>query len=183
MGSPGAGGVELEGFRWRWSALHGGVPPTGLVGEWLRLVWRAARPLRAVPPLALTAAGLVTGWLAVWPAALGWPLPAAVAVLAGAGFDALDGAVAVLAGRESVFGAVVDSVADRLTELAYGVALWLAGAPGWLCGAVVGVGWLHEYLRERAAAGVLAVTVAERPTRVLCAFFALIAATAAGWTA
>src|SRR5262249_1288508 len=58
-----------------------------------------------------------------------------------------------------------------------------AGAPGWLCGTAVGVGWLHEYLRERAAAGVLAVTVAERPTRVLCAFFALIAATAAGWTA
>jgi len=70
---------------------------------------------------------------------------------------------------------VADAVADRLTEAAYGVALWLAGAPGLLAGGAVGVGWLHEYVRERAAAGVLAVTVAERPTRVLFAFFGLVA--------
>src|SRR5262249_62129810 len=50
MGSPGAGEMELEDFRQRWSALHGGVPPTGLVGEWLRLVWRGPRAPPAGPP-------------------------------------------------------------------------------------------------------------------------------------
>ena len=134
-----------------------------------------AGSLRAVPPLVLTVGGLLVGWLAVGFVAAGWPLAAAVAVLVAAGLDALDGAVAVLAGRESAFGAVADAVADRLTEVGYGVALWLAGAPGWLCAGAVGVGWLHEYLRERVARGPLAVTVAERPTRVLFAFFGLVA--------
>jgi CDP-diacylglycerol--glycerol-3-phosphate 3-phosphatidyltransferase len=173
-------GERPDGFDRRWSALHGGLPPAGLVGRWLRLVRPVAELLRGVPPLVLTGAGLLVGWLAVWPAAAGWPLPAAAAVLLAAGFDALDGAVAVLAGRETRFGALADAVADRLTEVAHGVALWLAGAPGWLCAAAVGVGWLHEYVRERAAAGVLAVTVSERPTRVLFAFFGLVAAGTVG---
>jgi CDP-diacylglycerol--glycerol-3-phosphate 3-phosphatidyltransferase len=177
----------LTGFAARWSALHGGVPPTGLVGYWLRLVHPVAAALRAVPPLLLTVAGLLVGVLAVWPAAVGLPLLAAVCVLFGALCDALDGAVAVLAGRESAFGAVADSVADRLTEAGYGVALWLAGAPGWLCAGAAGVGWLHEYLRERVGRGPLVLTVAERPTRVLFAFFGLVAAAvlpgAVGWVA
>jgi CDP-diacylglycerol--glycerol-3-phosphate 3-phosphatidyltransferase len=166
----------LSGFAARWSALHGGLPPTGVVGWWLRLVHPVALALRAVPPLALTAAGLALGTLAAWPAALGWPLVAAVCVLLGAACDALDGAVAVLAGRDSAFGAVADAVADRLTEAGYALALWLAGAPGWLCAAAAGVGALHEYVRERVGRGPLAVTVAERPTRVLFAAFGLVAA-------
>jgi catechol 2,3-dioxygenase-like lactoylglutathione lyase family enzyme len=166
----------LTDFLIGWSALHGGVVPAGPVRWWLRAVYPVARVLRAVPPLALTVAGLVAGWLAVWPAVSGWPLVAAACVALAVACDALDGAVAVLAGAASPFGAVADAVADRLTEAAFGVALWQAGAPGWLCGTAVGVGWLHEYLRGRAGRGVSAITVSERPTRVLFGFFGLVAA-------
>jgi uncharacterized protein len=168
----------LTGFAARWSALHGGVPATPVVLRWLRLVRPVAAALaaRGVRPLALTVAGAVAGWLAVWPAAAGWPAVAAAFVLAGAGCDALDGAVAVLAGTDSAAGALADAVADRVAEAGWGAALWLAGVPGWLATAAVAVGWLQEYLRERAGRGPLAVTVAERPTRVLLACAGLVAA-------
>jgi CDP-diacylglycerol--glycerol-3-phosphate 3-phosphatidyltransferase len=158
-----------------WSALHGGLPPTGVVGWWLRLVRPVAAALRGVRPLALTVAGLLLGWLAVWPAAAGWPALGALLIVVAACCDALDGAVAVLAGRASAFGAVADAVADRLTEVAYALALWSAGAPAWACGAACGLGLLHEYARERAGRPV-AVTVNERPTRVLFAAFGLLGA-------
>lgn len=62
-----------------------------------------------------------------------WPL-AAVAVAVAAGLlDNLDGAVAILAGRTSRWGFVLDSLADRLSDAAYVAALWLLGAPGPLC--------------------------------------------------
>jgi CDP-diacylglycerol--glycerol-3-phosphate 3-phosphatidyltransferase len=153
--------------------LHGGIAPTRLVGGWLVAVYQLARPLRRVPPWLLTLAGVLLGWSA--PLVAAWPVLAAGCVLAGALCDALDGAVAVLSERVSTFGAVLDAVADRLTEAAYGVALWRLGVPGPLCAAVVGVGWLHEYVRARAGV-VGAITVAERPTRVLFAFFLLLSA-------
>ncbi len=147
--------------------------PGRLVGGWLVAVYWLAWPLRGVPPWLLTLAGVLVGWAAV--GVVGWPVLAACCVLVGAGCDALDGAVAVLAGRSSAYGAVLDGLADRLTEAAYGVALWRLGVPGPLCTAIVGVGWLHEYVRARAGV-VGALTVAERPTRVLFAFFLLLGA-------
>lgn len=172
MGQPPA---VQRGLSAGWSALHGGLPATGLVGRWLRLVQPVAAALRPVPPLALTVAGLLLGWLAVWPAAAGWPALGALLVVLAAGCDALDGAVAVLADRASAFGAVADAVADRLTEVAYALAFWAVGAPAWACGASCGLGFLHEYVRERAGRPV-AVTVGERPTRVLFAAFGLLGA-------
>lgn len=159
----------------RWSALHGEVPPTGLVGGWLRLAYTVARPLaaRGIGPNAVTLAGLVLAGLVLVPAAAGgrWPLLAvAVIVLAGL-LDSLDGAVAVLTGRVSRRGAVLDATCDRLADLCFVAALWLAGAPaGWcLAGAVVAS--LHEQVRASArVAGVQdvgVVTVSERPTRVI----------------
>lgn len=160
-----------RGLSAGWSALHGGLPATGAVAAWLRVVRPGALALRRVPPIALTLTGLALGWLAVPAAAGGWLVPAAVCVLAGAYCDALDGAVAVLAGRASAAGAVADRAADRLTEVAYALAFWLAGGPLWACAAVCLVGFAHEYARDRPA-----ITVAERPTRVLFAAFGLLGA-------
>jgi CDP-diacylglycerol--glycerol-3-phosphate 3-phosphatidyltransferase len=123
--------------------------------------------------MAVTGAGLLLSAavpvvVALGPAGL--PLGALLVLLASVA-DGLDGAVAVVAGKTSRLGFVVDSVADRLGELAWLVAFWLAGAPGWLVVAAGAVSWLHEYVRARAiAAGMReigAVTVAERPTRVI----------------
>jgi phosphatidylglycerophosphate synthase len=173
--------MRTEGSRqWldEWSALHG-VRPSGVVVWWLRGVYRVARHLTWLPPLGLTAGGMVAGWLAVWPAAAGLPALGSLCIVVGAACDALDGAVEVLSGRVSAFGAVADAAADRLTEVAYALALWLAGAPAWLCAAVCGVGVLHELMRARAGRA-LPLTVGERPTRVLFAAFGLLGASVVG---
>ncbi len=161
----------------RWAPLHGNYEPRPgtLAGRWLTLAYAAARPLaaRGVAPDLLTAWGvLVSAAVAAIAAAGGrWPLAAvAVVVLAGL-LDNLDGAVAILGGRTSRWGFVLDSLADRLSDTAYLVALWLLGAPGPISvagGALMG---LQEYARARAGnAGmgeVGVITVWERPTRVI----------------
>jgi CDP-diacylglycerol--glycerol-3-phosphate 3-phosphatidyltransferase len=168
----------------RWAALHGGYDPTGtaLTGRWLAALHAVARPLarRGIAPDALTGWGLLAGLAVPAVAAAGgrWPLLAVpVLVLAGV-LDGLDGAVAVLTGRATRFGSVLDSVADRVADAAFVTALWPLGAPGWLCAAGAALGWLPEYARARAgAAGMteLAVlTVFERPTRLLLTGFLLL---------
>jgi CDP-diacylglycerol--glycerol-3-phosphate 3-phosphatidyltransferase len=91
--------------------------------------------------------------------------------------DSLDGALAIISGRASRRGFVLDSAVDRLTEAAYAAALWVAGAPGWLAAAFGALCWLPDYLRARAGqAGVGetgSISVWERPTRVAFTGFAL----------
>jgi CDP-diacylglycerol--glycerol-3-phosphate 3-phosphatidyltransferase len=97
-------------------------------------------------------------------------LAVAVVVLS-ALLDGVDGTVAILRGRVTRWGYVLDSVCDRVADACYLAAFWLAGAPGPLCAAAGGVVLLLEYLRARAAAAGMSevgvVTVAERPTRVV----------------
>jgi phosphatidylglycerophosphate synthase len=170
-----------------WSALHGGFDPdraSPLVRGWVRLAYRGGSVLarRGVGPMAVTAIGLLL--CAAVPAVVplgraGLPLGALLVLLASAA-DGLDGAVAVLTGSATRLGFVVDSAADRLGELAWLAAFWLAGAPGWLVVAAGAVSWLHEYVRARASAAGMreigAVTVAERPTRVIVAVAGLLVA-------
>jgi phosphatidylglycerophosphate synthase len=167
----------------RWSAVHGGVPASSpLVRGWLEGVRRCADPLAraGVAPSALTLLGLAVALAALVPAATGgrWALAVPLLLAASALLDGLDGAVAVLAGRTSRGGAVLDAGADRLADAAGLGALWLLGAPGPVAAAAVGAAWLSEYLRARAQGegmtGPGAVTVSERPTRVaVAAMFAL----------
>ncbi len=180
----------------RWSRLHGGAAATGLVGWWLRISYAAAVPLVRLraSPNAVTVAGLLVALAVLVPARAGgrWPL-AGVALVAASGLlDNLDGAVAVLSGRTTRWGFVLDSVCDRLADAAYLAALGLLGAPPSLCVAGVAVAWLHEYVRARAAVAGMpeigVVTVSERPTRVIVTAMFLLGAglypvQAAGWAA
>lgn len=159
----------------RWSALHGGAAPNGLVGWWLGISHAVARPLvrAGASPNAVTVLGLLVA-LAVVPAcALGgrWALVAVVLIAVSGLVDNLDGAVAVMTGRTTRLGFVLDSVCDRVADAAYVASLWALGAPGPLCVVAVAVAWLHEYVRARAAVAGMpeigVVTVAERPTRVI----------------
>lgn len=176
--------MEAEEFRRQWAGLHGGAAVTGVVGGWLSVSRTLAAPLAAarVPPSAVTVAALVTGLLAVVPAAARgrWALLAAALVALSGVLDGLDGAVAVLAGRVSRWGYVLDSVCDRVAELGFAGALYAAGAPGWLAVAGAAAGWLQEYLRARAVAagmsGIGVVTVSERPTRIAVAAMFLLGA-------
>lgn len=184
-------GDRLQRYQADWSDLHGGVPPTGLVGAWLRLIYGLVRPLAAarVPPAALTVAGVLLGLVALWPAPT-LPVLAGVLVFASALCDGMDGTLALLTDRVSRLGSVLDGVCDRVVDALFTAVLWRAGAPPWLALTAVATGFGHEYLRAAARlAGMSeigAVTVGERPVRVVVTGMFLLAAatpvlTPAGW--
>ncbi|HUR13200.1 MAG TPA: CDP-alcohol phosphatidyltransferase family protein [Mycobacteriales bacterium] len=161
--------MGLEEHVAAWSAVHGGLAPSPLVRRYLRVVHAVAEPVArtGVHPDLLTLLALGVALPVLWV-----PAPvAAVLVLVSALLDALDGGVALLQGRPTPWGYVLDSVVDRLCEGLFLAALLLAGAPLGLavaCGSAI---VLLEYTRARAgnAGGdeVGTVTVAERPVRVL----------------
>jgi phosphatidylglycerophosphate synthase len=168
-----------------WQQLHGTDPRASrLVSGWLRVSYVLARPLarRGVTPTALTVLGVVVSAAVVGLAAAGgrWPLLAAPLVVLSGLLDSLDGAVAVLSGRSTRWGALVDALADRVSDVLYCAALWLLGAPGWLAVAAATLAFLHEYARARAGGlgldDAATITVAERPTRVVGATMFLLAA-------
>jgi CDP-diacylglycerol--glycerol-3-phosphate 3-phosphatidyltransferase len=163
----------------RWRALHPareGVA-TRIAAAYLPLPYAVARRLVRVPPNVVTLAGLLLA-VATVPAYRVRGAAALLIVLAGVA-DSVDGAVAVLSGRVTAFGAVWDSTADRLADIAIlvGPALHEPGAAF----VAAGVGtFLLEYVRARTHAVGAAgqrVTPGERPTRIV--LLALGAAT--GW--
>ncbi len=148
---------------------------------WQWLAFRVARALARVrvAPIRVTIAGLVCALavpLVVLPGGV-WIAVAAVLVLVSALADTVDGGVAVLTGRTTGKGSFYDSLADRLSEVAWLVAFWVLGAPGGLLVAVGVLVFFHEYVRASAAlAGVprvRAITAAERPSRVVIVVAAL----------
>lgn len=166
-----------------WSRWHGGTgTESALVRGWLSVAWTLARPLAGLPPIVATVLGLAAAAAAVLPARGGgsWLLLAGALVGLSGLLDSLDGALAIGTGRASRRGFVLDSVVDRLTEVAYAAAFWVAGAPGWLAVAFGALCWLPDYLRARAGqAGVRetgAISVWERPTRVLMTGLTLVGA-------
>jgi CDP-diacylglycerol--glycerol-3-phosphate 3-phosphatidyltransferase len=181
---------DLGTYLDAWSGAHGGYDPRLAFWPrtWLRLVHVLAVPLarRRVSPDALTVVGLaVAGAVpAVVAPGDGWPLLAVPVVVASAVVDSLDGAVALLTGRTTRFGYVLDSVCDRLAEALYVVALALLGAPVWLCSAALALAWLPEYTRARAVGAGMTeigvVTVWERATRVVVTAFGVGLAGIAG---
>jgi CDP-diacylglycerol--glycerol-3-phosphate 3-phosphatidyltransferase len=173
--------LSREEYLAAWARWHGGTDPADsrLVRGWLSFAYTVARPVAGVPPLVATVAGLLVAAAAVGPALAGgvWLVAAGVLVGLSGLLDSLDGVLAIAGGRASRRGFVLDSAVDRLTEVAYATALWVAGAPGWLAAAFCGLCWLPDYLRARAGqAGVAetgAISVWERPTRVVLAGFTL----------
>lgn len=174
---------DHAGYLDRWSALHSDWRPSGLFAVgWFRVTYAMAKPIakRGIHPHVLTGLGLcfcaAVPLLATYG---GWAAMAAAPVLICCGLaDTADGAVAVLSGRATRFGAVLDSLADRLGEVAFLAALVVLGAPVPLAVAAGVAGYLLEYVRARAAAvgmaGFGGVTVFERPLRIIltaCAVF------------
>ena len=162
------------GPTWRW-ARGSDAPPGGrscitasiLTGfrccvPWLRCVWTIARPFKAIPPLAITVAGAAAAVVAVIVA----PAVALVLVVASVLCDALDGAVALAAGRVSKLGSVADKVADRIADSAFALVVWQCGAPLWIALTAGASTLIVEGVRlVRGGAALARITVAERPTR------------------
>jgi CDP-diacylglycerol--glycerol-3-phosphate 3-phosphatidyltransferase len=183
--------LSWDEYASTWAGLHGGFDPrraSPSVSGWLRMAYRVGGLLGRlrVAPGAVTLAGLLLAFGV--PVLAGrdrtGPLLAAVLVLLGAVADSVDGAVAVVTGRNSRLGYIYDSLADRIAEACWLTGFWLVGAPGPLVAALGGVTWLHEQLRIRAiSAGmtqISAVTIGERPTRVLVALIGLLLAGMSG---
>lgn len=170
---------ELPAYREyvrHWSALHGGYDPSGspVVRSWLTVAYTGARPLAGwgVRPDVLTAWGLLASAAVVAIAAAGgrWVLLAGGIVVLSGFLDSLDGTVAVLTERVTRFGFVLDSVVDRLSDVAYLLALAVLGATASLCVAAGVALGLLEYTRARAGnAGmgeIGVVTLGERGVRI-----------------
>ncbi len=162
-----------------WAELHMTQPPAGFVGGWLRTMAAIARPLAraGVSPNAVTVAACLVALATVPLAAIdGWPGPAAacVALILSGLLDALDGAVAVQAGRTTKVGFFLDSALDRLADAAFPVALAIAAddpAAGELALAAVAATWWLEYVRARGSLAAepasQVITPGERPTRMI----------------
>jgi CDP-diacylglycerol--glycerol-3-phosphate 3-phosphatidyltransferase len=175
----------------RWAALHGGFDPRQAgtaVRGWVRLSYEIGSRLGrlGITPTPVTVVGLLLCAL-VPIAATRAPsglFAAAILVLLAAVADSVDGAVAVATDRATRLGYVYDSVADRLGEICWLVAFWVAGAPAPLVFTAGALSWLHEYIRARATAAGMTeigtVTVGERPSRVSVTVVAFIVAAAAG---
>jgi phosphatidylglycerophosphate synthase len=174
-----------DDYSARWAALHGGVDPrhsSRPTRVWIRIAYAVGRGMAALrlSPDTITVVGLLLSAAVPVVVLFGgwWLFVAAGLVLASAVADSADGAVAVLTSRTSRLGAFTDAVADRLSEAAWLLALWLAGVPGILVAVCLALCYLHEYARARAAAagmvGVGVVSVAERPVRVILTVVALV---------
>jgi len=173
---------SLDGYFERWSALHGGVDPRAswLIRGWLTMAYRCAKPLTAIglSPNGVTVVGVLVAavvpllaWRGVATASSVWLWAALVVAVVTGLLDNLDGAVAVISGRTSRAGYVLDSVADRFSDALLLGSLWVLGAPGLLVALTIFVGFVQEYARARAGAAGISevgvVSISERPTRIV----------------
>lgn len=182
--------LDWDEYATVWARLHGDFDPrraAPVVQGWLRFAYQIGHLLGRfrVSPTAVTVVG--TLFCMVVPLVVlrepAGPFIAAGLVLLAAVADSVDGALAVVTSRTSRLGYVYDSVADRIGEAAWLIAFWLLGAPGPLVVAAGALSWLHEYVRARSVSAGMreigAVTVGERPSRVLVALVGLLVAGAA----
>ena len=165
-------------FFAKWSALHGNAEIKGIVKAWLKISFASAKflsPLRLTPNL-LTLLGIVFAVaMAVNPLSL-WAIPLLVLSLYA---DGIDGSVAIYQNRESQFGAILDSVADRISEALWFYVAYRIGAPVWIVLLTYVTASTQEYARARLGglgiSEVGVVTPAERPVRASFIFIALVA--------
>jgi archaetidylinositol phosphate synthase len=165
-------------FFAKWSSLHGNAEIKGIVKAWLKISYGSAKlasALRITPNL-LTLLGIIFAIaMAVNPLSL-WTIPLLVLSLYA---DGIDGSVAIYQNRASQFGAVLDSVADRVSEALWFYVAYRIGAPAWIVLATYVIASTQEYARARlgglGVSEVGVVTPAERPVRASFIFIALVA--------
>ena len=172
--------MNQNDFFTKWSALHGNAEIKGIVKAWLKISFASAKflsRLRLTPNL-ITLLGIVFAVaMAVNPLSL-WAIPLLVLSLYA---DGIDGSVAIYQNRESQFGAVPDSFADRISEALWFYVAYRIGAPAWIVLLTYVTASTQEYARARLGglgiSEVGVVTPAERPVRASFIFIALVAYT------
>jgi archaetidylinositol phosphate synthase len=165
-------------FFAKWSALHGNAEIKGIVKTWLIISYGSAKfisVLRITPNL-LTLLGIIFAIaMAANPLSI-WTIPLLVLSLYA---DGIDGSVAIYQNRASRFGAVLDSVADRISEALWFYVAYRIGAPAWIVLVTYVIASTQEYARARLGglgiSDVGVVTPAERPVRASFIFIVLVA--------
>jgi len=162
----------------KWSALHGNAEIKGIVKAWLKISFSSAKflsRLRITPNL-LTLLGIVFAIAMAVNSLSLWTIPLLVLSLYA---DGIDGSVAIFQNRESQFGAILDSVADRISEALWFYVAYRIGAPVWIVLLTYVTASTQEYARARLGGlginEVGVVTPAERPVRASFIFIALVA--------
>ena len=170
--------LSREDFFSEWSCHHGGAPITGATRWWLKNSYVSARIATALKfsPNALTAAGLIAA-IAMALSNNTWLSLALLAL--SLYFDGIDGSVAIIQGRASQRGGVLDSLADRISEGLWLYAAYRAGLPLWCALILWAIASTQEYARARLASlgfkEIGVVTMCERPVRAIATAFILLA--------
>ena len=160
-----------------WSRLHGNAKISGIVKAWLTISYVLVKPLSKlrVTPNILTIFGLFFGVLLYLNAQSNW---AVILLTLSLICDGIDGSLAIVTSKASKWGAMLDSVIDRVTEFFWALAFIAIGANQYAVIAALLIASIQEYLRARAGGlGVLdvgVVTIAERPVRASILFIAII---------
>ena len=170
--------MTKDEFFLAWSKLHGDAKVSGIVKGWLSISFPVSKALAKirVTPNALTILGLVFGILLYMNSSAIWaPLILVISLIC----DGIDGSLAIITRQSSKWGALLDSVVDRLTEVFWVFALYSLGVDSKILITVLILASTQEYLRARAGGVGLkqvgVVTVAERPVRASFIFIALVA--------
>ena len=169
--------MSREEFFSTWSDLHGNAKISGIVKVWLSISYLIVKPISRVriTPNILTMFGLFFGVILFLNANTSW---ASVLLVLSLICDGIDGSLAILTKKSTKWGAILDSVVDRLTEIFWVLALYKIGADLKILVLVLLTASLHEYVRARSAglgvSEVGIVTFAERPVRASFVFIVFI---------
>lgn len=169
--------MSREEFFSTWSDLHGNAKISGIVKAWLSISYLIVKPISRVriTPNILTMFGLFFGVILFLNANTSW---ASVLLVLSLICDGIDGSLAILTKKSTKWGAILDSVVDRLTEIFWVLALYKIGADLKLLVLVLLTASLQEYVRARSAglgvSEVGIVTFSERPVRASFVFIVFI---------
>lgn len=170
--------MNQQEFNQSWSKLHGEAQITGVVKGWLAISYTLVKPLAKlrVTPNLLTFLGLFFGILLYLNAQSNWAIIFLILSLI---CDGIDGSLAIITGKSGKWGAMLDSVVDRITEVFWALTFISIGANQNIVIAALLIAATQEYLRARSAGlgltDVGVVTIAERPVRASILFVALVA--------
>lgn len=170
--------ISINEFFALWSRMHGDAKITGIVRTWLVISYKIAKLLSRLKftPNKLTFLGLVFGVLLFIYAQSPW---APILLIFSLICDGVDGSLAIFTSTTTRWGAILDSIIDRITEFFWVLAIYKIGADEKLLLVVIVVASIQEYTRARAGGlgmqQVGVVTFAERPVRASFIFTTFIA--------
>ena len=170
--------IIINEFFALWSRMHGDAKITGIVRTWLVISYKIAKLLSRLKftPNKLTFLGLVFGVLLFIYAQSPW---APILLIFSLICDGVDGSLAIFTSNTTRWGAILDSIIDRITEFFWILAIYKIGADERLLLVVIVIASIQEYTRARAGGlgmqQVGVVTFAERPVRASFIFTTFIA--------